>query len=108
MENTVSIHKLILDTLERIEVLLLEIKAPTLPETDRNGVNTKEYLDVANTAEFLYCSKPYVYELKHRIPHILRGGRLYFKKTDLQHYLDSGRVNPDPGKIRKKKRMSAV
>ena len=106
MENPISIHKLVLDTLVRIEAVLLELKAPTPPEKDKNGVNTREYLDVAHTAEFLYCSKPYVYELKNRIPHILRGGRLYFKKSDLEDYLDSGKKDPDPTKIRKKKKTS--
>jgi hypothetical protein len=106
VENPIIIHKLILNALERIEAVLLELKSPTLLEVDKNGVNTREYLDVVHTAEFLYCSKPYVYELKHKIPHILRGGRLYFKKSDLEDYLDAGKRDPDPAKIRKKKKLS--
>lgn len=66
---------------------------------DKNGVDTTEFLNVEQTAKFLDCSKPHVYLLKERIPHIIRGSRLYFKVDDLKMYMDSGRVLP--GKLKK-------
>ncbi|MCE6992077.1 helix-turn-helix domain-containing protein [Dyadobacter sp. CY323] len=86
----------ILSRLDRFEA---KIDAAIKEKFDKNGVDTEEYFTVTKTAAFLDCSEPHVYELKKRIPHIIRGARLYFKKTDLVRYLESGRVGPNKSRI---------
>lgn len=51
---------MVLRAIEGIEVALQDIKIAEPAVLDKNGLNTREYLDVNHTAEFLYCSKPYV------------------------------------------------
>lgn len=60
---------------------------------DKSGVNVEEYFTAEKTAEFLDCTLNHIYVLKSedRIPYMSKGGRLYFKKSDLINYLESGR-----------------
>ncbi len=86
-----------------VNAMILQKLDEVLERLDRHeGVNkdqdtpTKdEYLTVSKTAEFLDCSEPHVYVLKKRVPCILRGARLYFKKSDLINYMEQGRTAPD-------------
>ncbi|MET7253435.1 helix-turn-helix domain-containing protein [Dyadobacter fermentans] len=62
--------------------------------SDENGADTRTYLTVEQTAEFLGCSTEFVYKLKYRMPHSKMNAKLYFRIDDLNRYLDSGRVIP--------------
>lgn len=68
-----------------------EIRAANL---DKNAVDKTRYLTVDETADYLDCTVHHVYKLKHRIPHIHRGGRLYFSTEDLRKYMEAGKSAP--------------
>jgi len=58
----------------------------------------KEYLTVDETSEYLGVSKSAVYKItsKKEIPFYNPGGKkIYFKKSELDAWIDSGRVSPD-------------
>ncbi|MCF2443633.1 helix-turn-helix domain-containing protein [Dyadobacter sp. CY345] len=92
-----NVGAITLDKLDSIEKMLSQF---IQSKTDRNGMDEESFFTVKKTAEFLDVSEPYVYTLKKKLPHIIRGGRLYFKKSDLVEYLEKGRVIPDPSKRR--------
>jgi len=57
------------------------------------SLNTKEYLDVEETAKFLHLSVSSVYKLTHRS--ILRysksgGKKILFRRSDLIEYIEKG------------------
>lgn len=57
------------------------------------SLNTKEYLDVEETAKFLHLSVSSVYKLTHRS--ILRysksgGKKILFRRSDLVEYIEKG------------------
>ena len=53
-----------------------------------------ELMTVPQTADFLSLSVPTIYGLIHKaaIPHMKRGKRVYFSRTDLMAYVKAGRV----------------
>ena len=71
------------------DIVREELRALT---ADKNGMDIDEYLTVDKTMQFLDCSKQHVYKLKERIPHVIRGSRLYFKVEDLKNYMERGRI----------------
>ena len=54
---------------------------------------TEGFLTITEVASFLSLSVPTIYALtsKKEIPHLKRGKRLYFLKTDIHQYLEQGR-----------------
>lgn len=89
-----------LDKLTTLEDMLRDMQNAS---KDKNGMSLDEYLTVDKTAEFLDCSSAYIYQLKTKVPHVLRGARLYFKKSDLIEYMDRGRVVPEPSRRRSRR-----
>lgn len=53
----------------------------------------EEYLTISQASELLNLAKPTIYTLtcKHEIPFIKKGKKLYFRKSDLIEWLNSGR-----------------
>jgi len=97
-----NIFAMTLESLERLERKLDAALASV--STNQSGPSPDEFKTVAKTAEFLNCSEPHVYTLKAKIPHVLRGARLYFKTSDLLNYLEQGRVVPDKRMARNRTR----
>lgn len=83
MENPFEI---ILNILQDIQNEIHELKKIRYNETE---TDLTEYLTVHKVADYLDCSRGYVYILKKRLPHVSVGGRLYFQRKDLLDYLDS-------------------
>ena len=57
------------------------------------SLNTKEYLDVEETAKFLYLSTSSVYKLTHggKIRYSKSGGKkILFRRSDLIEYVEKG------------------
>jgi excisionase family DNA binding protein len=86
MENPFEI---ILEKLNKIEEELAIIKA--------NQENTSkemkiEFLTIKELSEYLKLTVPtiYGYTSTNRIPHIKRGKRLYFKKSDIDIWIEKG------------------
>lgn len=52
-----------------------------------------EFLTIVQASELLNLAKPTIYTLtcKHEIPFIKKGKKLYFKKSDLIEWLNTGR-----------------
>ncbi len=70
--------------LDDIEALIKEKSTPREPEV---------FLDVNEAGELLRLSTQSVYGLVHRreIPHNKKGNRLYFKKSELEQWMQEGR-----------------
>jgi excisionase family DNA binding protein len=78
--------------LSNIENLLLEIKHPVLqPPTDT--LPADKPMSVNEASEFLDIAVPTVYAKVHRneLPHMKRGGKLYFSRAELMDYLKEGK-----------------
>jgi excisionase family DNA binding protein len=58
-----------------------------------NTSDDKEIMDLKEVAAFLKVSKHTIYRLTHRreIPHYKKGGKLYFKREEIEAYRDSGK-----------------
>lgn len=69
--------------LDEIETLIKEKSAPT-PE---------QFLDVHEAGALLRLSPQTIYGLVHRreIPHSKKGNRVYFKKSELEKWMQEGR-----------------
>lgn len=70
--------------LDRLETLIKEKSNPPEPE---------QFLDVNEVGELLRLSAQTIYGLVHtrQIPHSKKGNRLYFKKSELQQWMQDGR-----------------
>lgn len=57
-------------------------------------IGVKEMLSIEEAAVFTDYSSSYLYKMtsERRIPHFKRGGRLFFKKSELEHWLMSNKV----------------
>ena len=86
MENPFEI---ILEKLNKIEEELAIIKA----NQENTGKEMKiEFLTIKELSEYLKLTVPtiYGYTSTNRIPHIKRGKRLYFKKSDIDIWIEKG------------------
>lgn len=89
MENPFKNIDIRLDT---IESLLYDIKelqrSNSYPDIER-----EEILNVSQAAEVLNLATPSIYTLvsKRKIPHYKKGKKLYFKRTELIKWLESGK-----------------
>ena len=54
----------------------------------------KGFLTIAELQEYLSCSRAWIYVLmkEHKLPHAKLGGRVYFKKADVDKLLESKMV----------------
>ncbi len=53
----------------------------------------KEFMDLKEVAVFLKLSEATIYRKTHEktIPHYKKGGKLYFKRSEIEAYRDSGK-----------------
>jgi len=53
----------------------------------------REIMDVNEVAAFLKVSKHTIYRMTHKreLPHYKKGGKLYFKREEIEAYRDSGK-----------------
>lgn len=74
----------IIDRLDSLEQLLSEKTTPQAPE---------EFWDINEAGQFLRLTPATIYGLVSRreIPHSKKGNRLYFKKSELQQWMQEGR-----------------
>lgn len=74
--------------LDSIQKLLLE------KEESQSQIQSTNFLTVQQAADFLDLSKATVYSKCSRgdLPYMKRGKRLYFSQTELDEYLESGKV----------------
>ncbi len=77
--------------LSNIETLLLDLKHA--PEEQSEQALSGELLTVQDAANFLSLSVPTIYSKvsKRELPHMKRGKRLYFSRTELLEYIKEGR-----------------
>lgn len=78
--------------LSNIETLLLDIKhdqKTTLQTRDKNN----DLLTIKQAAEFLNSAASTIYGKVNKkvIPHMKRGGRLYFSRIELMQWIQEGR-----------------
>ncbi len=89
MENPFEI---IIEKLNTIEQLLLEMKI-SQAGADLKVNNNVEFMTIKQIAEYLTLSVATIYSMIHRmeIPNYKKGKRLYFKKSDIDAWITSGR-----------------
>ena len=87
MENP---FELILDKLNNLENLL-----KTLMQNDNGTVTITEVLNLNQAAEYVSLSKSAIYKKtsERNIPHFKKGKKLYFKKSELDHWLTSMKIS---------------
>jgi len=87
MENP---FELINQRLDKIEHLLIELKANQINDNPRP---TEMFMNVQQVAEYLSLSVQTIYGLTSRleVPTIKKGKRLYFKKAEIDEWLLKGR-----------------
>lgn len=78
----------------------LELPAETLEEIARRAAEIiagqdpgpEPWVGVADAADHLGCKRQRVYDLVHkgRVPHCKEGGRLVFKRSELDEWLERG------------------
>jgi excisionase family DNA binding protein len=62
------------------------------PADQRPGPDEEKPLNVGQAAEYLGISEQTVYQNIKKIPHKKRFGRLYFFRSELLQYLESGKA----------------
>lgn len=89
----------ITDIIEKAVLQGLKNVSSTLPVAGTTGLNAKEYLNVTEAAEFTRLAKQTIYQKvsMRTIPFIKKGGRVIFRKSELQDWM-----NVDSKKWRRK------
>lgn len=79
--------------LSTIESLLLDIKHQRVETSPPNRDKEDEFLNVRGTCEFLGVAEPtlYAYSASRKLTSYKRGKKLYFKKSELIQWIQSGR-----------------
>lgn len=87
MENP---FELILDKLNNIENLL-----KTVMKNDNGTITITEVLNLNQAAEYVSLSKSAIYKKtsERNIPHFKKGKKLYFKRSELDHWLTSMKIS---------------
>ena len=87
MENP---FELILDKLNNIENLL-----KTVVKNDNGTVTITEVLNLTQASVYVSLSKSAIYKKtsERNIPHFKKGKKLYFKKSELDHWLTSMKIS---------------
>ncbi len=73
-----------------IQASILKVIKPLLA----NGIpDDKEIMDLKEVAAYLKLSESTIYRRTHErtIPHYKKGGKLYFKRSEIEKYRDSGK-----------------
>ena len=91
--------KVIITTADELEQLIQSSVRKALTENN-NSTNTAsigELLTIDEACQFLTLAKPTLYGFtsKSQIPHIKRGKKLYFRKSELEAWLDEGKRKTD-------------
>lgn len=79
------------DQLNKAIQLAVETAVVNLvPELIRR-VSQKEYMSISETCDLLSCTRRHLQHLRNtgRINYIKRGKKIYFRKTDVDKYLNS-------------------
>ena len=87
MENP---FELIIDKLNNIENLL-----KTVMKNDNGTITITEVLNLNQAAEYVSLSKSAIYKKtsERNIPHFKKGKKLYFKRSELDHWLTSMKIS---------------
>lgn len=80
------------EIIEKAVLKGLQDISSTLPLATASGLNVKEYFNVAEAAEFTRLAKQTIYQKvsMRTIPFIKNGGRVIFKRSDLQDWMNEG------------------
>lgn len=75
----------------RLDAIAVDVRALKSRATNEKPTDELGGLDLA--VKITGLARRTVYKLTHRreIPHLKRGGRLYFRKSELEAWIDAGR-----------------
>ena len=78
------------EIIQQAVLLGLQNVSSPLPQANANGLETKEYLNVSEAANYTCLAKQTIYQKvwTRTIPFIKKGGRLIFKRQDLIAWLE--------------------
>jgi excisionase family DNA binding protein len=87
-EQLPEIAELIVKKLDRLEQLMLDLLSAPTDQRD-------QLLTIQQAAEFLHLTVHTLYSYTHRnaIPFSRRGKRLYFSRTELEHWIKTGQMD---------------
>lgn len=70
--------------------MILDLKYPSTTATPPPPAD--DFLSLKEAAQFLHVAEQTMYQNIKHIPHQKRFGKLYFKRSELEAYLEEGRV----------------
>lgn len=80
-------------TKNEFKELIKDSVSEILTENATNKKDQNFYLNIKEACDFLNLARPTIYSLtsKRKIPFIKKGKKLYFKKSDLEIWLNDGK-----------------
>lgn len=80
------------EIIQQAVLLGLQNVNSTLPVATASGLDLKEYLNVSEAADYTRLAKQTIYQKvsMRTIPFIKKGGRVVFKRKELQEWMDEG------------------
>ena len=89
MENPFEI---IIEKIDNIERMLIKLSNKQNAETMVS--NSEEFLSIDKVADYLNLSKSAIYKftMKNEIPYFKRSRKLYFKRKEIEKWLEEGKV----------------
>ena len=92
-QNSLKQMNITVISVEELKQLLLEILRQERAISSPPIQSPPEFMTIDDAADYLKMSKSALYQFtsKRTIPQIKRGRRLYFKKSDLEGWLDEGK-----------------
>ena len=87
-------EKIIVTTPNELETLIHHSVRQALKEqAEQTGTSSNELLSIDEACKHLKLAKPTLYGFtsKNEIPHIKRGKKLYFRRSELETWLNEGK-----------------
>ncbi len=87
-------HVFIQVSLQELREFIHESVSEAIQASDNtNKSHEKDVMDLKEVAAFLKVSRHTIYRMTHKreIPHYKKGGKLYFKRSEIEAYRDSGK-----------------
>jgi excisionase family DNA binding protein len=84
--------------MQKLEVIEAKIDNLDAKLSQEESTSNADFIDPIEAAEYLNVARStlYQYSLSNRIKHYKRFGKLYFKKVDLNEFIEAGYINKRP------------
>jgi hypothetical protein len=86
------------DDIKSIAETITEMLLPAISENSKYGADEK-WLNVKELSGYISMSPQWIYNNKSKLPHVNINSKPLFKKSEVDHWLESFRVNEGNGVI---------